>query len=322
MARFELSDTDRSQIVSGVSCALLLERHGYGLDKKESTRNCLKYRQDDGYPIIVNHHGRGWWDTGSEEKGDVFDLMRRLEPDLGWRDTCVALGRMVGIEPEGAVFVRQRGAKEGDIVPPAARWDRRGPLTPESRIWTYLTLERALPDWVVRRAVAGGCLRDGVHAAWFCHRDAQGQVCGAELRGPETHLCLKGSVKTLFRYLPGGGPVVRRLVVCEAAIDALSFAALDGARTTDTLYTSTAGGMGPDTEDAIRAHLRAMVRETGASLVIATNKDKAGDRYAARLEGLAREAGVPCSRLVPAWGLNDFNDMLRRVVADRATRAA
>lgn len=98
MARFELSDEDRSTIVSGVPCAVLLERHGYALDRRESTRNCLKYRAGKGDTIIVNHEGRGWWDTGSDKKGDVFDLIRRLEPDLGWRDACAELGRLVGVE--------------------------------------------------------------------------------------------------------------------------------------------------------------------------------------------------------------------------------
>lgn len=322
MARFELSDDDRANIASGVPCAALLERHGYALDRSESTRNCLKYRAATGYPIIVNHHGRGWWDTGSNEKGDVFDLIRRLEPALSWRDACAELGKMIGVEPEGAVFVRERKAKGGCDAPPAPRWERCAVLAPGSQAWIYLTVERALPEWVVRRAVAAGVVRDGLHAAWFGHRDAQGQICGAELRGPERHLCLKGTVKTLFRYMPGGAPVVRRLVVTEAALDALSFAALDGGRTVDTLYTSTAGGMGPETEEALRAHLRAMAREPGARLVIATDNDKAGDRYAARLASLADGAGVPWTRELPAWGMNDFNDVLRRVVAERAAAAA
>ena len=91
MARFEpfrLSDDDRTDIVKGVSCALLLERHGYLLDKPESTRNALKYRAGKGETIIVNHEGRGWWDTGSDEKGDVFSLIQHLTPGLKFRDAC------------------------------------------------------------------------------------------------------------------------------------------------------------------------------------------------------------------------------------------
>jgi hypothetical protein len=44
---------------------VLLERHSppWQLDKKESTRRCLKYR-------------RGWWDPSRTAKGDVFGLVQ------------------------------------------------------------------------------------------------------------------------------------------------------------------------------------------------------------------------------------------------------
>ena len=58
-----------------------------------------------------------------------------------------------------------------------------------------------------------------------------------------------GSDKTLFR-LPGGSLSAPRLIVVEAAIDALSLAALEGPRA-DTLYLATAGGIGPGTMAAL-----------------------------------------------------------------------
>ena len=62
-------DAELEQMRAGVSCAVLLERAGYELDKAESTRKCLKYRRGSGEIVIVNHDGRGWWDPmrpGSE----------------------------------------------------------------------------------------------------------------------------------------------------------------------------------------------------------------------------------------------------------------
>ncbi len=40
-------DGELEQMRAGVSCAVLLERHAppWQLDKKESTRHCLKYRR-------------------------------------------------------------------------------------------------------------------------------------------------------------------------------------------------------------------------------------------------------------------------------------
>ena len=321
MARFEpfrLSDSDRADIVSGVSCALLLERHGYLLDKPESTRNALKYRAGKGETIIVNHEGRGWWDTGSDEKGDVFSLVQHLTPGLKFWDVCRELGHLVGLEPKGAEYVRERKARTPDVAP-ALRWKEKKELTSGTKIWAYPTEARCLPERVPRRPILTGCIRDGYHAAWFCHRDDTGTVCGAELRGPETKgMCLSGTVKTLFRFQPGLARTVRRLVVCESAIDALSYAALDSERTRETMYSSTAGGMGPETVEALTAELVEMAKDPAAVLVAATDNDEPGNRYAGRLADLAREAGVRVIRRIPHSDAKDFNDALKIVVAQTA----
>ena len=77
-------DAELDELRAGVSCAVLLERHPppWQLDKRESTRRCLKYRRGEGEIILVTHEGRGWWDPGSTAKGDVFSLVQHLEPGL------------------------------------------------------------------------------------------------------------------------------------------------------------------------------------------------------------------------------------------------
>lgn len=319
--RFELTEQDRQTILGGVSCASLLEDHGFLLVKEKSTRNSLKYRKDDTH-IIITHQGKGWWNPGAsrgtpEGSGDAFTLLRFLEPDLRWFEVCQTLGRYVGVEPAGAVFVKERVPRE-DLRSPAERWAEKKPLYRNGKVWTYLTQERCLPDWIVRRAMTTGCVRDGYHAAWFAHTDAQGQVCGVELRGPETHICLGGSTKTLFRFQPGSARDVRRLVVCEAAIDALSCAALDGRRGLDALYVSTAGGMGPETLAALKSTLAALSQVPGAVLEIGTDDDEGGDGFADILYDLADEAGVAVLRRLPPDRAKDFNQTLKNMAAQAA----
>lgn len=319
--RFELSEGDRQAILSGVSCAALLEDNGYLLVAEKSTRHCLKYRKNDDI-LIVTHHDRGWWDARTPKgvpgsSGDIFALARRLDPEMTWREVCTHLGAKVGVEPKGAKYVKER-APRADERSPAERWEDRKLPRRGGKVWTYLTGERCLPDWVVRRAITTGCIRDGYHAAWFAHRDAQGQVCGAELRGPETHMCLGGSIKTLFRFRPGSGTEVRRLVVAEAAIDALSFAALDRERTPDTDYVSTAGGMGPETVATLKAELAKMHDLPNAILVVATDDDDAGNNFADMLYVLADEAGVAFTRRLPPDRAKDFNQTLKNLAAQAA----
>jgi DNA primase len=98
--------------------------------------------------------------------------------------------------------------------------------------------------------------------------------------------------------------------VCEAAIDALSLAAIEGCRP-DTLYAATAGGMGPATVAALQRLLSGLAEDPAGILIAATDADIAGRRYAGRLEDLVAEAGVRFDAILPPDELNDWNDYLR-----------
>ncbi|MGI4943450.1 MAG: hypothetical protein ACRYHQ_23275 [Janthinobacterium lividum] len=52
-------DAELEQLRAGVSCAVLLERNGYQVDEKESTRGSQKWRRGTGEIVIVSHEGRG-----------------------------------------------------------------------------------------------------------------------------------------------------------------------------------------------------------------------------------------------------------------------
>jgi DNA primase len=94
----------------------------------------------------------------------------------------------------------------------------------------------------------------------------------------------------------------------------LSLAAIEHERH-DTLYTATAGGMGPATIAALRQLLRGLSADPDCLLVAATDADIAGRRYAARLADMATEAGVRVDAILPPDGLNDWNDVLMRAMA-------
>jgi hypothetical protein len=137
------------------------------------------------------------------------------------------------------------------------------------------------------------------------------------MRGPDYRNFSAGGAKTLFR-LPGGSGYLSRVAVCEAAIDALSLAAIERGRD-DTLYAATAGGMGPETVAVLQHLLRALSADPAAILIAATDADIAGRRHAARLEGLAAEGGVRFHTILPPDGLNDWNDALRAVMPGLST---
>jgi hypothetical protein len=309
-----VQNTEIEWLKAGVSCAALLERLPpvWRLDHAESTRRSLKYGRGAGKILIVNHDGRGWWDPLSERKGDIFTLVRHLDPGLSFGAVCLVLRGFVGIAPAFPEAIRTRRTRTLPI-PIAMRWKRRPPLSRGSPAWLYLTGQRGLPERILIAAGMADVLREGPHgSAWFAHRDEAGILTGIEMRGPAWRSFSAGGGKTLFR-LPGGQGRPTRLAVCEAAIDALSLAVIERERR-DTIYAATAGGMGPATVAALQLLLHGLAADPAGILIAATDADIAGRRHAARLAGLATEAGVPFDRLLPPEGLNDWNDAIRALV--------
>lgn len=309
-------DEELERLRAAVNCATILERlaPGWTLDKTESTRRALKYRGGPGEIVIVNHDGQGWWDphrlpSEAGGRGDVFSLVQRLDPSLNFGQVRKALRNLVGIAPAFPAFTRQ-GARAAAARPPSLRWQTRRRLHRGSPTWRYLTEERRLPSCVLATAAEFDAAREGPYgSAWFAHRDNDGSVTGIEMRGPHYRGFTADGMKTLFR-LPGSRGVITRLVVAEAPIDALSFAALERVRT-DTLYVATGGGIGPGTIAALEGFLAELTTRANALIAIATDADDAGERYAVQLTAMAANAAVPVARALPPDGVNDWNDVLR-----------
>jgi len=282
-----------------VLCAAVLEHLGFALDVKESTRKAMKYRRD-AQIIIVIHNGRGWFDPLSDGKGDVFRLVQHLEGG-SFVDAMDGVADLVGFVPAAPPWERHSRERE-PYQTIAERWMARRHPGRGSATWSYLRDTRRLPEPIIRAALGANVLREGPHGSmWAAHIDADGAVTGWEERGPDWRSFATGGAKVLFRL---GGPEARRLCVTEAAIDAMSLAALEGLRA-DTVYLSTGGGWPPATDAAIRD----LAHKPGTRVVAATDNNAQGDIYAGRLLALADEVGCASERLRPA--ADDWNDDLK-----------
>jgi Toprim-like/Protein of unknown function (DUF3991) len=304
-------DVEIELLKAGVSCAALLERLPpvWRLDRVQSTRRSLKYRRGDDEIVIVNHDGRGWWDPLSDRKGDIFTLVRQLEPGLTFGEARRLLRDFVGIAPTFPAALRARRMQVAP-VPVALRWERRRPLSRGSSVWRFLMEQRGVPETVLIAAREADAIREGPRgSAWFAHWDNAGLLTGIEMRGPAWRGFSTDGAKTLFRLRGGPGPL-SRVAVCEAAIDALSLAAIERMRD-DTLYAATAGGMGPATLAALEQLLSTLATDPAGLLIAATDADPAGRRYAVRLQAMAMAAAVRFEAILPPDGLNDWNDALR-----------
>lgn len=289
-------DDEIGALRAGVDCRTVLERAGWQFDRTESTRRAVKYRLGAGRIVIVTHEGRGWFDPLGNGRGDVLALAQHVwGGSLG--HARQRLRPLAGIAPS----LRPAGtAPERSGSDPDA-WHRAPQPRPGSAGWRYLTGERGLPAFSVSRAVAEGCLREGIlGTAWGAHADAKGRIVGWEMRGPRYKGYAAGGTKALFA---AGAERPQRLAVCEGMIDALSLASLEG-WWGGTLYVSTGGGWRDAAVGALRTRL-----VPGSLLVAATDRGAGGERLAERLTEVAAGCGVAFERLLPA--AKDWNDDLR-----------
>jgi len=283
-------------IRSRVSCATVLIHADFTLDARESTRRALKFRRG-GEIIIVTHGGCGWFDPLSERKGDVFALAALLH-HLSFP---VSVERVEALTGVSMTPVADRRPKRSSPASLPDRWRARLPVRPHSIAHRYLVEERALPAPIIRLAADADLIRQGPYgSAWFRHEDAVGNLSGWEERGCEWRGFSSGGAKTLFRF--GQSPSTR-ICITEAAIDALSLAALEGVRA-GTVYASTGGGWSPSTLNAITMAAK------GGILVAATDADPQGEVYADRLRAMAEALGSDFVRLRPRQG--DWNDDLKK----------
>lgn len=283
-----------------VGCAAVLCSAGFAIDEKESTRRAAKFRRAAEI-IIVTHDGYGWFDPLSDAKGDVFSLVAHLER-VDFPACCEQVASLVGLALSMPALQRSSSPALLEASPPVDRWEGRRCPRPGSKAWQYLCLVRSLPAPILRAATDRGLLREGpVGSVWAAHTDEAGAVVGWEERGPEWRGFASGGAKVLFRF---GSPSAQRFCVTEAAIDAMSLAAIEGPRE-GTLYLSTGGGWSPQTTEA----LRGLVSRADAQLVAATDANPQGDAYAERLRAVAEDVGCQWLRLRPSAG--DWNDVLR-----------
>jgi Protein of unknown function (DUF3991)/Toprim-like len=304
-------DPEIEELREKVHCAVVVERTPpcWKLDRKESTKLSLKYRRGKDEILIVSHAGRGWWDPTSDDKGDVFRLVQRLEPGLNFGHVRKRLRAFAGLSPSFPSGDRAGRRKDPDR-PVADRWAARKAVWSNSPTWRYLRRKRGLSAAIIEAAAVAGVLREGpVGSAWFAHFDRAGAVAHVDVRGPTYKGSLTGGVKSLFR-LPLKGPPLPRLVLTEAAIDGLSLAAIENLRG-DTLYAATGGGMGPGTIAALEALLVNIAMLPDALICSATDANGPGDRFADRHRSLAREFGIPFARLRPPIEGGDWNAVLR-----------
>lgn len=257
--------------------------------------------------VVIRRDGDGHWVYFSvrdnSDHGTIVDfLQRRGSQSLG--QVRLELRRWSGLTPVGAAQLPPYSPPEHD------RARKRAAITEAfQRLRTptsnrYLNSRGIRPETLRGDRFQGAWLEDERGNVIFPHRDdpPPGSVCGWEKKNRGFTGFSTDGDKTIWISRAKHGDT--KLVVCEAAIDALSYHQLqpdDHAR-----YASTAGSMGRRGEEFLRRAIERM--PAGSTCVLATDRDLEGDKYAARIATFSTK--VSFMRHASPIG-KDWNDALK-----------
>jgi hypothetical protein len=277
---------------------------GYRIDRRESSRSCvvMRYQPTDDKILVsrakLDLHWVYYSIRDARDHGSIVDfVLRRDGGNLG--DVRRLLGAWVGRGPPRSAPELLRDAvvaRRADRAAAARAYESARVVTNSA----YLNARGLAPVILASTRFAGTFRQDGRGNVLFPHRDAGG-FAGFESKNHGWTSFSPGGVRAL--WLSNLRADDTRLVLVESAIDALSFHQIHGE--SGARYASTAGTLGAHQREVIATVLGALPK--GMTVVLAFDRDAAGDRLADEVRGIGSGS---CVRACPPLG-KDWNEYLQ-----------
>lgn len=282
---------------------------GFTLDRKQSSRNSVIMRHSNGDKLVIKKNSNGhyvYFNAKGTDRGSIIDFLQARER--------LSIGE-----------VRQRlrpwlgGSSAASFPLPPLPWDLQPVVTDLDQVrsvWNaaqplrithpYLEYERRIPRSLLLHPRFADLIRiDRRSNALFRHL-RQGELCGFEVKNRNWTGFSPGGSKGLA--LSQCRPDDHTLVLCETAIDLLSYAALHGLER--TRFASTAGQISPAQVEDLQA--AAADLPSGSQIILACDHDDGGNVLMAKIrEALADTPYEIREHSPPRFG-EDWNDVLRR----------
>jgi hypothetical protein len=282
------------------------------VDRSKKWGNCEVMRRGSEKIVISMGEGGVWmyWNaTEQTDAGNIIDFVQQRERvDLGhvrkilrpWLSGSAQVPKSRG----GELFEQPLLPITKEKADMYARLSTMETMT-GSR---FLNEVRCLPEAVTGSArFAGRIYRDQRSNMVFPHYDLEG-MCGYEIKNTGFTGFSPGGSKGL--WCSRTTEEDDTLVIGEAAIDLLSFAALHPSST--SRYVSTGGALNPSQPELIK---RAVAKlPEGAKVILAMDHDEAGGKLAAAIEAHISPVVVEGGRVsvqMPQGRGEDWNDVLR-----------
>ncbi len=298
----ENSGDEISKFKKEISLTVYAASLGYVKDDRESWKTADVMRGPGDDKIIVataeNGHGIYYSIRDSRDHGTIVDLVQKRK-GLNLGQVRKELRSWIGIgakPPKVNPAFRKPVPTTRDHQGVLWRWQRARVLDDyrylNSRGLIRADLAAVRIDDITKMDERGNVL--------FGHYDQDG-LCGYEIKNKGFTSFAKGGSKGLWIAGQSTGDV-RRTVICETAIDALSYAKLH--RDNWAVYLSFGGSWNPEQPGLLKTWFD---RYFGAEIIAAVDNDEAGDKFAIALEALAPGR---VRRHSPEVRGEDWNDVL------------
>ncbi len=292
----------------------------YGFSHTEkSTMNSPSLKNAKGDHIVCKYYsdgGNSFFDpTDNARKGDIYNFVM-------WQESCdfkAAAAKirdnlgMIAVQNQAPIPTAQGEKKEFDR-------DAAKKLIPIVH-HAYLEEERCIPgDLLAHGRFKGTIMTDTYHNAVFPHYDKDGEIVGYVKKNRKFNGFSEGGEKLLWKS--NQFKTDTKLVVCEAAIDALSIAAMTAncEKMADvffhTRYVSIDGGLSPEAEALLKEEVRQMPKD--AVIEAAFDHDSQGEKYTEKLRLICEECGDKKIQINTPKKKKDWNEVLVAYVKRQA----
>lgn len=298
---FSNDNTELQNFKKRVDLVQLAETYGYAVVRKESCRTSVVMKNagskivvataEDGHGIFFEVHG--------DARGSAIDFVMHQE--------ACSLGKARQVLRDWLGMPRP--APTQDYVKPRPATSNHVALAS-----TWHRMRGYNGDYLKTRGLSDETIRDFSH---HIKTDARGNVCfrhddengltGWETKNQDFTGFSGGGKKALFicnTFPPGEKPT--RIIITEAAIDAMSYAQLSKK---PGMFVSFSGALSESQQAQLTALLQKYSR---ATVVTATDADAQGEKYAVMIHAIRPDAlrSRPRMKSRPGERFKDWNDVL------------
>jgi len=284
--------------------------HGFQLVRRQSSRHSAVMRHASGDKIVVARAANGHWiyfnPLDHRDHGTVIDFLQNRE-NISLGAVRKELRKWNGCQVTEASqpAFEELLPSNHDSARVLSRWIQASPVQGSNN---YLEQQRCISPQVLADPVFRDRIRTDVRRnVVFPHWNSE-QLCGYEIKNRNFTGFAPGGLKGLWCSRPQ--PSDDRLVICETAIDCLSYADLFG--THNDRFLSTAGQISPLQRELLRSAYSRMPAD--CIVVLAMDHDAGGTSLGDAIMAALTTAGVSEQQIVrqlpPVEG-SDWNDALQ-----------